>query len=194
MCRRDMADCAAEIQQKIVQMLSEKEHVFVAIDGRCAAGKTTLAQALNRRYGYPVVHMDDFFLSPSQRTEERLARPGENVDWERFLEEVVPGASGGKAFSYRPYDCGRGELSGRVEIPACRVLVAEGAYACHPMLRDHYDLRIFLDVAPDEQQRRILRREGAEKAEMFKTRWVPLEERYIEAFHPDKTCDMYFHV
>lgn len=77
MCRRDMADyCAAEIQQKIVQMLSEKEHVFVAIDGRCAAGKTTLAQALNKRYGYPVVHMDDFFLSPSQRTEERLARPG----------------------------------------------------------------------------------------------------------------------
>ena len=81
-----------------------------------------------------------------------------------------------------------------MEIPACRVLVAEGAYACHPMLRDHYDLRIFLDVAPDEQQRRILRREGAEKAEMFKTRWIPLEERYIEAFHPDKTCDMCFHV
>ena len=67
MCRRDMADCAAEIQQKIVQMLSEKEHVFVAIDGRCAAGKTTLAQALNKRYGYPVVHMDDFFLRPEQR-------------------------------------------------------------------------------------------------------------------------------
>lgn len=187
-----MESYAEEIQQKITQLLSEKEHVFVAIDGRCAAGKTTLAQVLNRRYGYPVVHMDDFFLRPSQRTEERLARPGENVDWERFLEEVIPGAFRGETFSYRPFDCGRGELSGCVEVPPCRVLVAEGAYACHPMLRDHYDLRIFLDVSPDEQQRRILRREGAEKAEMFKARWIPLEERYIEAFHPDETCDMYF--
>lgn len=183
---------AEEIQQKITRLLSEKEHVFVAIDGRCAAGKTTLAQALHRRYGYPAVHMDDFFLRPSQRTEERLAEPGGNVDWERFLEEVIPGASGGEAFSYRPYDCGRGELSGRVEIPPCRVLVAEGAYACHPMLREHYDLRIFLDVASDEQQRRILRREGEKRAEIFRTRWIPLEECYIGAFHADKTCDLYF--
>ena len=181
-----------EIQQKITRLLSEKEHVFVAIDGRCAAGKTTLAQALHGRYGYPTVHMDDFFLRSSQRTEERLARPGGNVDWERFLEEVIPGASGGETFFYRPFDCGRGELSGRVEIPPCRVLVAEGAYACHPMLKEYYDLRIFLDVAPDEQKRRILRREGAEKAEMFQTRWIPLEERYIETFHADETCDIYF--
>lgn len=194
MGRRDMADCAAEIQQKIVQMLSEKEHVFVAIDGRCAAGKTTLARELNRRYGYPTVHMDDFFLRPSQRTEERLAWPGENVDWERFLEEVIPKASSGETFFYRPYDCGRGELSGRVEIPACRVLVAEGAYACHPMLTGYYDLRVFLDVAPDEQQKRILQREGAGRAELFKSRWIPLEERYIETFHADETCEMYFRV
>ena len=34
--------------------------VLVALDGRCAAGKTTLAGRLAREYGFPVVHMDHF--------------------------------------------------------------------------------------------------------------------------------------
>ena len=32
--------------------------------------------------------MDDYFLQPYQRTEERLAEPGGNVDYERFKEEI----------------------------------------------------------------------------------------------------------
>ena len=45
---------------------------IVALDGRCAAGKTTLAARLQQRSGCNVVHMDDFFLRPAQRTKARL--------------------------------------------------------------------------------------------------------------------------
>ena len=36
--------------------------MFVAIDGPCASGKTTLSRNLNERFGGNVLHMDDFFL------------------------------------------------------------------------------------------------------------------------------------
>ena len=62
----------------------------IAMDGRAAAGKTTLAEELAVTLGGAVVHMDDFFLPGELRTPERLAAPGGNVHAERFVEEVLP--------------------------------------------------------------------------------------------------------
>lgn len=61
----------------------------VAIDGPCASGKSTLGQLLAGVYGCPLIRMDDFFLRPEQRSPERLAQPGGNVDYERFSREVL---------------------------------------------------------------------------------------------------------
>ena len=47
---------------------------IIAIDGRCAAGKTTLAARLAKELGGDVIHMDDFFLPLELRTEERFGR------------------------------------------------------------------------------------------------------------------------
>lgn len=48
--------------RRIEMLLAEQEHVFIAIDGPCVSGKTTLARNLNERFGGNVLHMDDFFL------------------------------------------------------------------------------------------------------------------------------------
>ena len=153
--------------------------LLIAIDGRCGAGKTTLAQRLQQELGGRVFHMDDFFLRPVQRTAERLAHPGENVDHERFLAEVLGPARQGLPVTFRPYLCRRQALGD-----------AEGAYACHPALWDSYDLRVFLTVKPDEQLRRIRRRSGPEQAAVFRTRWIPLEEQYFAAFSIFQRCDI----
>ena len=93
--------------EKIKAALPDKtDRPFLfALDGRCASGKTTLASALREAVGCGVIHMDDFFLRPEQRTEERLSQPGGNVDRERFLQEVLLPLKRGESFSYRPYDC-----------------------------------------------------------------------------------------
>lgn len=70
----------------------------IAMDGRAAAGKTTLAEELAVTLGGAVVHMDDFFLPGELRTPERLAAPGGNVHAERFAEEVLPYLRRGEAF------------------------------------------------------------------------------------------------
>ena len=64
----------ALIRQRIDELLSRQGRVLVAIDGKCASGKTTLAARLAECYDCNVFHMDDFFLRPEQRTEERYAR------------------------------------------------------------------------------------------------------------------------
>lgn len=167
-----------------------QEHILVALEGRCASGKTTLAGELGARYGWGVVHMDDFFLRAEQRTEERYATPGENVDHERFLEEVLLPLRSGQAARYRPFDCKTQRLSEEEKIMTpVGVTIIEGSYSCHPSLWEHYDLRVFLSVGREEQLRRIERRNGAEQLAIFRNKWIPLEERYFAAFRIEQRCD-----
>lgn len=164
--------------------------ILAALDGRCAAGKTTLANALSERFGWSVVHLDDFFPRPEQRTPERLAEPGGNLDRERVLAEALTPLQAGKGASYRPFDCKTQRFSAvRRIVPPAPVTLVEGAYACHPALWDRYSLRVFLDVDPAEQRRRILARDGPVRLEAFLSRWIPLEEAYFSAYAIRQRCD-----
>ena len=183
---------AEQIESEIRRLRQGKRTVLVAIDGRCAAGKTTLAEELRELCGCGVVHMDHFFLRPEQRTEERLNTPGGNVDRERFLQEVLLPLSRGEGVSYRPYDCRRQALKEVIQVDHGPVTVIEGAYACHPSLREYYDLKVFLTVEREEQLHRIRRRNGPEAAAQFRERWIPLEERYFAACGVADCCDLQF--
>ena len=178
----------SELFSEIEKLLSVKARVTVAIDGGAATGKTTLAAMLAKRYGAQIVHMDDFFLRPEQRTQARFAEPGGNFDRERFLEEVVPYIGKG-AFSYRIFDCSRMCLHGAAQIPDARLTVVEGSYSHHPSFADVFDLRVFLRVDEQERRARIVARNG-EKSEMFFTRWIPLENRYFEVFGIEEKADI----
>lgn len=64
-----------------------------------------------------------------------------------------------------------------------------GAYSLHPIFGDYADLKVFLDVDPPEQMRRIAARNGNKKAEMFRQRWIPVEERYFKEFQIREKAD-----
>ncbi len=174
-------DCAALLPLfcRIDQTLSSDGRLVLALDGGCAGGKSAAAAILRAVYGAPVIHMDDFFLRPEQRTEERFAAPGGNVDRERFLAEAGPGLRSGTAFSYRRFDCGKMALGETVFVPAAKLIVVEGSYAMHPALSGLYGLSAFVDTGWETRKRRILARNGAGAAAFFE-RWVPLENRYFE--------------
>lgn len=155
---------------------------IIAIDGRAASGKSTLAEQLSKLLDADVVHMDDFFLPPELRTEERLAEPGGNVHYERFCEEVLPYLGSSAAFSYRIFDCSKMDYSGERIIENKPIRIVEGAYSHHPKFGGYADLFVFSDVDAEEQLRRICLRNGEEKAQMFAKKWIPMEERYFAAF------------
>lgn len=168
------------ILQAIAHMPQEMK--IIALDGRCASGKTTLAQQLSKVTGAGVVHMDDFFLPVGLRTEARLAEPGGNVHYERFGEEVLNALKNPGAFRYRCFDCSRMSLGEEREIPEGSLRIVEGAYSCHPVFGEYMGLRVFCDVEPQEQLRRIRRRDGREMLENFQSRWIPMEEQYFRHF------------
>ena len=167
-----------------------KRPLRVAIDGGSASGKTTLANRLGTALRCPVVHMDDFFLPPELRTPERLAEPGGNVHYERFAAEVLPGLRSGEGFTYGVFDCSAMAVTGQQEIPACDIVITEGAYSLHPALADVYDLKILLRVDPALQAERILQRNGLEKQAVFLAKWIPLEQRYFEDCRVQERADL----
>lgn len=175
-----MSDLIRKILEQVPVLHPGESPFLIAIDGRCASGKTTLAAALQSRLNASLFHMDDFFLQPEQRTPERLAAPGGNVDYERFFEEVLlPIRAGVSTLQYRPYDCHAGRLVAPVSVEIAPIVIVEGSYSCHPVLREHYDLRIFLTVDPSEQLKRIEQRGGPGALTAFREKWIPLEERYF---------------
>lgn len=155
---------------------------IVALDGPCASGKSTLAAALAAVFEANLFHMDDFFLQPRQRTPQRLAEPGGNVDRERFAQEVLQPLRTGDAFSYCPYDCGTQALAASVSVAPTPISIVEGAYSLHPALRDAYSLTAFLRIDPDTQRERLLRRNGEVMLRRFEAEWIPMEEVYFAAF------------
>ena len=48
----------------------------------------------------------------------------------------------------------------------------------------------FFTVPPDAQRRRVTARNGAAAWEAFETRWIPMEERYFEAFSIEARADV----
>lgn len=182
-------DCLSQIRQRIDDLLNTREQILVAIDGNCTAGKTTLAAALAKEYDCNVFHMDEFFLRPEQRTAERLAQAGGNVDHERFREEILLPLTEGRAVTYRPYDCHSRALKAPVDMPARRLNIIEGTYSRHPYFGDPYQLTIFLSVPEALQRQRIgLRPEGVRPR--FFTEWIPMEKQYFEAFAIRQISDL----
>lgn len=172
--------------------MARGEITVLAIDGMAASGKTTLAGMLSERYGAPVVHMDDFFLRPEQRTAARYAEPGGNFDRERFLSEVAPHLREGQGFVYRRFDCALMRLSESVTIPPYSMLIVEGTYSLHPVLAPFYSVRVMLAVSEDVQKSRILKRNGEAGYRQFAEKWIPLENRYFSEFDVGNNADFVF--
>lgn len=176
----------------ILEKAAEKDTCVIAIDGRAASGKTTMANQLESVMDAAVIHMDDFFLPGELRTQERLAEPGGNIHYERFTQEVLPGLLNRESFDYRKFDCRVMDYAGRAQVKNSRIRIVEGSYSCHPVFGQYADIRVFTDIDPVTQMERIIMRNGDEMAERFKTQWIPMEEEYFARFNIKEKADIIF--
>ena len=145
---------------------------------------------LQQIYGCNVIQMDHFFLPPDLRTPERLQEPGGNIDYDRFIQEIVCGLRTGQAFQYRAFNCKVMRLDQVVPIPPNRLNVIEGSYSMHPKYNNLYDLKIFMIIDRNEQIRRILQRSGPDLLQRFIQEWIPMENRYFDQLEIIEQCDL----
>ena len=170
-------------------LLETKERIIVALDGMSCSGKTTFAAQLAQKFSGSVVHMDDFFLPAGRFTEQMQALPGGNMDRARFQAEVLSPLAAGADFSYAPFSCKEQALLPDRTPVTGRLIVVEGAYALLPAWGRYWDLSLFLQVSQEEQQGRLLLRNGARGMVPFLKRWIPREEAYFAACHVRNRCD-----
>lgn len=182
-----LGDICAVID-RAVEEAGDTGQVHVAVDGVCGGGKTTLGKALASVYDCNLFHMDDFFLRTAQRTPERYAEPGGNVDYERFREEVLDRLADAPGFTYRRFDCGKMELGESYTVPYKKLNIIEGAYSCHPYFGDIYQVRFFIDLPAGKQKERILARNGVQMYGRFAEEWIPMENRYFDTFGIREKC------
>ncbi len=176
---------------RISASISSGKRVILAIDGRCASGKTTAAKLISDIFGAETVHMDDFFLPPELRSEERLSEVGGNIHYELFISEVLPYLRSECGFTYRKFDCSHSMYSeSPVKIKPAQLIICEGSYALHPSFGEYYDIAIFSDIPPEEQRQRIRVRNGEYMLSRFVNEWIPMEERYFDNFRIKEKCHL----
>lgn len=170
------------VLQSIDASLTQYGQAIVGIDGMCGGGKSTIAEFLREIYSAQLIHMDDYFLPFARKTPQRLSEPGGNVDYERFVQEVV-GQPQDTPLQIRLYSCATGSLSPWQEIPPASVRIIEGSYCLHPhFARGLYDTRVYVQTDSATQQKRILARNGEEMLSRFISTWIPMENSYARAF------------
>lgn len=163
--------------------LQPTKPLVLALDGRCGSGKTTLAAALAGQFpASTVLHTDDFYLPPAQRSPDWAHTPCANMDLTRLRDEALRPAYEGQPVPYRAYSCREGRCLPVQQLSAQPLVILEGSYSHHPLLAGYETLRVFVTCSKPEQIRRLQAREG-ERYANFAARWIPLEEAYFAQYN-----------
>jgi uridine kinase len=167
------------IKNDIQNLLKKKDHVIIAIDGMSASGKSTIAHQLKDDLKTNLIHMDDFFLRDHQRTNKRLDEVGGNIDYERFLEEVIKPLENHQPLNYHQYNCQTKTMRPIKEKPN-PITIVEGAYALREEFFNTYDLTYLFIIDESIQASRIKKR-NPKNYQRFIKEWMPKENTYIKA-------------
>ncbi|MBJ7310439.1 uridine kinase [Rugamonas sp. CCM 8940] len=169
--------------------LSRKPFV-IGIAGDSGAGKDTLAESLRGLFGgHSVAHLsgDDYHLWDRQKPMWQVMThlsPLAN-DLESFATDLLA-LSDGKAILSRHYDHGSGKMSRPQHVASNDFIIASGLHALYlPVLRECYDLAIYLDI--DESLRRyyklqrdvLVRGHSAEKVRSSLAQREPDSARFV---------------
>lgn len=159
---------------KISRLLYRGGEVTVAIEGGSAAGKSTLAKLISSVFDANCFCTEDFIR-------------GGSFSWEVFEEQVCSKLNTGKPFVYH-----RGNPAEKLEVSPKRLNIVEGVYSMHPALEKYYEIKVFLDVSPLTQTKRILRDFGEEGLMRFTREKATRENAYLEAQGIQLRSDLVF--
>jgi uridine kinase len=184
--------------------------VRVGLDGRSAAGKTTLADALasrlRERSGRTVIRAQlDYFMV---MVADRNAYPYDSPEsyyldsWnypairDQLLGPLGPGGDRRHRTALSTPD-GRPVTGPPVEVaPDDAILVADGVFLQRPELAGGWDLTVYLRISLAESLRRGIARDAAwmgsaEEAERrYRSKYLPGEERYLAEVRPEERADV----
>ncbi|MBB4826106.1 uridine kinase [Sporosarcina luteola] len=169
----------------------------IGIDGLGGAGKTTIAEKIQREVvGSVLLHIDDFIHPRRVRYEDSVEpwRAYYEKQWrysyliETILEPIRRGMSVQKKIElyHKSEDSYVEEW---IHIPNGCLLIIEGVFLQRAELRDYLDTVIFVDVDKETRLRRVMERDsyiGDSGAILnkYNNRYFPAEEEYVREYDP----------
>lgn len=168
---------------------------MVALDGRSAAGKSTLIARVAPLVGAGVIDGDDFYAGGTASEWDAMTtaeKVDHCIDWRRQVP-VLESLAKGMPAAWHPYDweADDGRLSERATVlePA-PVIVLDGAYSARPELASLFHLRVLLDSTPELRADRLREREGDGYREEWNSRWEEAEQFYFGEIMPPEKFDL----
>ncbi len=169
--------------------------ILVALDGRSASGKTTLAAAVAPLVDAVVLDGDDFYSGGSAERWDAMSaaeKVSHCIDWRR-QRAVLETLASGEAASWHPYDWEADDGTLKQTPVICEpasVIILDGAYSARPELCDLFDLRVLLDAPADLRRERLIEREGEGYREEWNARWDEAEQWYFGRVMPPESFDL----
>lgn len=174
--------------ETFVQLLMDKcpdtsaRPCIVAVDGRSASGKSTLAAALNSAIsGSAIVRTDDAAWHHSF------------FDWTQLLSNsVLEPIHAGQDVSYRPPAWEERNREGSITVPqGCSLLILEGVGAARRELMHLLDLVIWIQADLEEAKARGIERDGGDtEAAEFWEEWMSEEFPFLADQRPWERADV----
>jgi uridine kinase len=170
---------AAAVLDRIAKLAStwtgRTPFLLVGIAGHGCAGKTTLATLIPDAQ---IVSTDAFWN-------------GAEFELSRLRAEVLEPLLRGEPADYRAFSWATQEWEADARtIRPEGVVVIEGVCALHTLLRDVYDLRIWVATPREVRLLRAVARDGEAARATWEERWLPSEERYVLRDDPVSVADL----
>lgn len=148
---------------------------FLAVDGRSAGGKTTIAQRLQDALpSAAVVHTDDIAWNHSF------------FEWTDILvQHVLEPLRAGADVSYRPDAWAAHGRAGGIDVGAAELVIVEGVGSSQQALASRFDATIWVRSDFAEAERRGLIRDGGDAAAAaFWQEWMEAETPFLADDRP----------
>ena len=213
----EMAACSPK-REGVLDRLAEliaavrRPHVVrVAADGVDAAGKTRLGDELRpliEARGRAVLRatIDGFHRPRAERYRLGPTSPEgyyrDSFDYEALRRELLGplGSGGDRVHRTRVFDLHADEpvLDPPVRAPEEAVLLLDGVFLLRPELNDLWDVRVYVEIEPEEALRRALVRDedlfGSpdEALRRYRNRYVPGQRLYLDEVDPRALADVVF--
>lgn len=163
---------------------SQRQRLFICIDGPAGSGKTTLAEDISLDLpSVEVVHMDDLYEGWHNALSPQL--------YERVRTQIVAPFLQGRAMRYQKWDWLASAWGKAIDIPVPAILVLEGVGAAAAPLRALADITIFLEIDQSIGAQRVLARDGAEVS-VYLSDWLEQQRMHFETDDTQMHCQLVF--